>query len=73
MLHQIASSQSASLFSVISYASIDVNSITTKANGVLGFIRLYLYSCPQDLKSTAYQILVRRHLEYSPTVWDTYT
>ena len=45
-----------------------VNIITAKANRALGFIRRNLYSCPQDLKSTAYPTLVRPHL-----VWDPYT
>ena len=44
-----------------------------KVNRTLGFIRRNLYSCPQDLKSTAYQTLVRPHLEYLSTVWDPYT
>ena len=50
-----------------------IHSITAKANRALGFIRRNLYSCPKELKATAYQTLVRPHLEFSCTVWDPYT
>ena len=50
-----------------------IHSITARANRALGFIRRNLYSCPKELKATAYQTLVRPHLEFSSTVWDPYT
>ena len=49
------------------------NSAVSKANKVLGLIRRNLYSCPSELKSTAYKSLVRPHLEYASTVWDPFT
>ena len=50
-----------------------INRITAKANRALGFIRRNLHPCPQDLKVTAYQTLVRPHLEYCSSVWDPHT
>ncbi|XP_072036699.1 uncharacterized protein [Amphiura filiformis] len=50
-----------------------IQSKVAKANRALGFIRRNLYSCPKDLKATAYQTLVRPHLEYSSTIWDPHT
>ena len=48
------------------------NHVNTVANKAVGFIRRRrsLYSCPQDLKSTAYQTIVRPLIEYSSTFWD---
>ena len=43
-----------------------------KANGILGFLRRNLKSCPPALKETAYKALVRSVLEYSATIWDPY-
>ena len=50
-----------------------LSAVMTKVNRALGFIRRNLYSCPQDIKSTAYKTLVLTHLECSSTVWDPYT
>ena len=50
-----------------------VNNITAKANRQLGFIKRNLLSCPKDLKAKAFITLVRPLLEYSSSVWDTYT
>ena len=44
--------------------------ICTKANRTLGFLRRKLYSCPQDVKETAYKTMVRPILEYGSSVWD---
>ena len=46
--------------------------ICTKANRTLGFLRRK-YSCPQDVKETAYKTMVRLILEYGSSVWDLYT
>jgi hypothetical protein len=43
-----------------------------KANKVLGFLRINISKCPQDIKEKAYLTLVRPHLEYSSAVWDPY-
>ena len=49
---------------------IHVSNICTKANQTLGVLRRNLYSCPQEVKETAYTELVRPVLEYSGSVWD---
>ena len=49
---------------------IHVSNIGTEANRTLGFLRRNLYSCPQEVKETAYKGLVRPVLEYSGSVWD---
>ena len=36
-----------------------VSNVCTKANRTLGFLRRYLYSCPQEVKEAAYKGLVR--------------
>ena len=50
-----------------------INRITAKANSVLGFVRRNLHPLPRELKITAYQTLVRPHLEYCATVWDPHS
>ena len=49
-----------------------INNITNKAKQVLGVVRRNLHPCTKDLKATAYKALVRPHLEYCCTVWDTH-
>ena len=49
---------------------IHISNICTKANQTLGFLRLNLYSCPQEVKEAAYKGLVHPVLEYSGSVWD---
>ena len=50
--------------------NIYVSNICTKANRTLGFLRRNLYSCPQEVKETAYKGLVCPVLEYSGSVWN---
>ena len=47
--------------------------ITKKANQTLGYLERNIKVHNQDLKSTAYKILVRPQLEYSSTVWSPHT
>ena len=47
-----------------------VSNICTKANRTLGFLRRNLSACPQDVKESAYEGLVRPVLEYGGSVWD---
>ena len=47
-----------------------ITKVTKKANGILAFLRRNLRACPQSLKETAYQSLVRSIMEYSSTIWD---
>ena len=47
-----------------------INSITSKANSTLGFIRRNLKQCHKDLKELAYMSLVRSKLEYAAGTWD---
>ncbi|XP_072022924.1 uncharacterized protein [Amphiura filiformis] len=50
-----------------------INKITAKSSRVLGFIKRNLRSCPSNLRSKAFQTLVRPHLEYCSTVWNPHT
>jgi hypothetical protein len=50
-----------------------INNITSKANRTLGFIRRNLQINNQQLKTNAYNTLVRPQLEYASTVWDPHT
>ena len=50
-----------------------IDKIVNKANSKLGFIRRNLKSCPQSIRTCAYQSLVRPHLEYCSSVCDPYT
>ncbi len=49
-----------------------INSIVTKANRCLGFIKRSISNCPHELRELAYLSLVRSQLEYACVVWDTY-
>ena len=44
--------------------------ICTKANRTLGFLRINLYSCPQDANEAAHKGMVRPILEYGSSIWD---
>ena len=48
-----------------------VSNVCTKANRTLGFLRRNLYSCLQEVKEAAYQVLVHPVLDYGSSVWDT--
>lgn len=37
----------------------------------LAFLRSNISSCPRNIKETSYRTLVRPHLDYAATVWDT--
>ena len=50
--------------------SSHVQSIYSKANSTLSFLRRNLRRCPAKLKQTAYIALVRSTLEYAAPVWD---
>ena len=50
-----------------------VNNIATKANHTLSFLKRNLQINDTNLKTTAYQTLVRPQLEYASSVWDPYT
>ena len=47
-----------------------ISNICTKANRTLGILRRTLFSCPQNVKETAYKGMVRPILEYGCSVWD---
>ena len=49
-----------------------ITSIAGKESGVLGMIKRNLWSCPKDVKVTAYKALVPPKLEYASTAWDPY-
>jgi hypothetical protein len=51
---------------------IHINNITSKALQKLAFLRRNLHMCPEDIKVTAYNALVRPHLEYASSAWDPY-
>ena len=50
-----------------------VDNIVKKGNQALGFLRRNLQIRSEDLKTTAYNTIVRPHLEYSSSVWDPHT
>ena len=50
-----------------------VDNIVKKGNQALGFLRRNLQIRSEDLKTTAYNTIVRLHLEYSSSVWDPHT
>ena len=52
-----------------------INQTSTKANRTLGFVMRNLHQCPQEIKVSAYKILVRPLVEYSSTcsVWEPHT
>ena len=49
-----------------------ISNITSKANRILNLLCRHLYGCNQEVKSRAFTWLVRPHLEYSSSVWDSY-
>jgi hypothetical protein len=44
----------------------------SKAQKILGLVKRNLWSCPERVKVTAYQTLVRPHLEYATAAWCPY-
>jgi hypothetical protein len=54
-------------------ATKHVDTITNKANRVLGFLRRNLKQCPKEVKEKAYHAMVQPHLEYASSVWDPHT
>ena len=50
-----------------------ISNIVTKGNQTLGFLRRNLRFNSPELKSTAYESLVRPTVEYASSVWDPYT
>ena len=50
-----------------------VSKITCKASRTLGLLRRTLSPCSQQVKSTAYKMLVRPQIEYASEVWNPYT
>ena len=50
-----------------------INTITAKANRMLGLVRRNLRGSARKLREQAYVSLVRPHLEYCSVVWNPYT
>jgi hypothetical protein len=50
-----------------------INDITSKGNKALGFLKRNLKTSNQQIKTQAYQVLVRPKLEYSCSIWDPHT
>ena len=48
------------------------NSVLTKANQKLGFLRRNLRGCPEELKKLAYISIVRSSMEYASIIWEPY-
>jgi hypothetical protein len=49
------------------------NNITSKGNKSLGYLKRNLQISNPEVKSRAYQALVRPKLEYSCSIWNPYT
>ena len=49
-----------------------VNSLCSKANSALGFLRRNLKVSSSSIRERAYKAFVRPLLEYAPSVWDPY-
>jgi hypothetical protein len=50
-----------------------INDITSKGNKALGFLKRNQKTSNQQIKTQAYQALVRPKLEYSCSIWDPHT
>ena len=48
------------------------NSVITRANQKLGFLRRNLRGCPEELKKLAYISIVRSSMEYASVIWEPY-
>ena len=57
----------------MTYAGINIDHITAKANSTLNFSRRNINISNPRIKEQSYTTLVRPVLEYSQTVWDPYT
>lgn len=49
-----------------------IQTVVSKSNKVLGFLRRNLHQCPENIKAQAYKSLVRPNLEYASAAWDPY-
>ena len=47
-----------------------INSLCSKANRLLGFLRRTLHHCPSNLKEHAYKQIVLPSIEYCSSIWD---
>lgn len=50
-----------------------VDTVSAKANSIIGFIRRNLSNAPVNVKTQAYKSLVRPHVEYCSSVWNPHT
>ena len=50
--------------------NLHINTITSKASRVLGFVKRNLKHCPKTVKERPHQSLVRPKLEYSSPIWN---
>ena len=69
----MASTSSTTYLGVTINKSLDwsehIDSITKKANRILGLLRRNLQKAPREVKTAAYKALVRPRLEYCASVW----
>ena len=49
-----------------------IDQTTTKATGILAFLRRNLNKCSKEVKEKAYTTLIRPNLEYESSVWDLF-
>ena len=50
-----------------------IENITTKANRTLGFVKRNIQTKNKDIRTMAYNTLVRPHVEYALAVWSPHT
>jgi len=48
-----------------------VNSVSPKATRTLTFVQRNIYRCLPDVKTLAYTLLIRPHLEFASAAWST--
>ena len=50
-----------------------INDMSKKATNLLNLCRHSLHMCSQEVKNSAYNMIVCPHLEYASTCWNPYT
>ena len=49
-----------------------ISNVTSKASKTLGMAKRNFWNCPENVKETVYNIIIRPRLQYAHIVWDPY-